>query len=388
VSENVSSEQAGGETPANPDRDSTTWKEWPRLLIKGFLMGSADVVPGVSGGTMALILGIYNRLLHAIKSANGKLFKQVFTFRWHDAFGTLHWKFLTAVLSGIVLAFLFFTKVVPLQVYMFTDPEIVFGLFFGLIAGSIYILLKELERFELYYGVFLLLGVLLGFWVVTLVPTETPESLPFVFLSGAVAICAMILPGISGSYILLILRKYDFILAQVAALGTARTAAAITTLIPFIAGAGAGLAAFSRLLSWLLDHYYARTLVVLVGFLIGSLYVIWPYQQRTYKTFIARTEVLSFSDPRVKELRSASPDTLKPEYHRLGRQVPPHAAPREADGVKYETVKQKLVHSEPYIPYVSDLQVARRLPLGDFWGGLGAIVVGFALVGALDKLRD
>lgn len=350
-------------------------------------MGSADVVPGVSGGTMALILGIYNRLLHAIKSANGKLIKEVVTFKWRDALGTLHWKFLTGLISGIILAFLFFTKVVPLQVYMFTDPEIVFGLFFGLIAGSIYILLKELERFELNYGGFLLLGVLLGFWVVTLVPTETPESVFFIFLSGAIAICAMILPGISGSYILLILRKYDFVLAQVAALGTVHTASALLTLLPFIAGAATGLAAFSRLLSWLLDHFYARTLVVLVGFLIGSLYVIWPYQQRTYETFVARTEVLKFSDPRVKQLRSAPADTLRPEYHRLGGMVPPHAAPREADGVKYQTIKKKLVRSEPFVPYVSREKAAGELPAADFWGGIGAMVIGFGLVGALDKLR-
>ncbi|MDX1673144.1 MAG: DUF368 domain-containing protein, partial [Balneolaceae bacterium] len=214
-------------------------------------MGSADIVPGVSGGTMALILGIYSRLVHAIKSFDSRFVKKVLTLKWSDAVRLVHWKFLLPLLSGILGAVLFFTKVVPLQVYMFTDPELIYGLFFGLIVGSIVILVKVIDHFGWAHALFLAGGALIGFWVVTLVPTDTSESSLFVFLSGAIAICAMILPGISGSYILLILGKYDYILTQIGKMGTADTIEGLLILIPFLLGAVFGLAVFSRLLSWL-----------------------------------------------------------------------------------------------------------------------------------------
>ena len=293
-------ESKGGKQDLN--HDVTTWKESPLLLIKGFLMGSADIVPGVSGGTMALILGIYNRLLHAIKSVDTKFLGYLVTFRFKKLFQEFHWKFLVFLLGGIILAVIFFTTVVPLQIYMFTHPELVFGTFFGLILGSIMILLREIQSWSILRGLLLLIGTGIGFWVVNLVPTQTPETPLFVFLSGSVAICAMVLPGISGSYILLILRKYDFILSSIRDLQQSSTMVeAAITLLPFFLGAAVGLALFSRLLSWLLDRSYQATLLVLIGFLFGSLYVIWPYQDRVYEKHI-ETEILPMTDSRVKEL--------------------------------------------------------------------------------------
>ncbi|MDX1638391.1 MAG: DUF368 domain-containing protein, partial [Balneolaceae bacterium] len=201
------------------EAEHTSWKEWPVLMAKGFLMGSADIVPGVSGGTLALILGIYERLINAIKSANTRFVRQLVTLQWRSALQVIHWKFLLMLFSGIAAAILFFTRIVPLQVFMFTDPELIYGLFFGLIVGSIWILVKAIDGLTWGHGGLILVGAIVGFWVVTLVPTDTPETALFVFFSGSIAICAMILPGISGSYLLLILRKYDYILSQVAALG-------------------------------------------------------------------------------------------------------------------------------------------------------------------------
>lgn len=166
---------------ANQNADKTTIKEAPILTIKGFLMGSADIVPGVSGGTMALILDIYERLLNAIKSVDVKFVKSLFRFNLKEAFGELHWLFLVALFTGIFSAAVFFTKVVPLQIYMFTHPEIVYGLFFGLIVGSIYILIKEQSQFRWQEGVFLLAGLGIGLWIVNLVPTDTPDHPAFVF---------------------------------------------------------------------------------------------------------------------------------------------------------------------------------------------------------------
>lgn len=368
----------GEKTSQSENIDTTSWREAPFLLVKGFLMGSADIVPGVSGGTMALIVGIYTRLINAIKSADIEFLSKVFSLQFKAAFERIHWRFLTILLSGIFLAIFFFTRIVPLQIYMFTRPELIFGLFFGLILGSIYILIKALESFGWKHGLFVLLGTLIGFWVVTLVPTDTPESHLFVFLSGSIAICAMVLPGISGSYILLILRKYDFMLSQIADLGS--SAGPVLVMLSFIAGAVVGLALFTRFLSWLLKRYYSFTLAVLIGFLVGSLYVIWPYQDRTYREIVTETEVVNVDDPRAGQLRKHPPETNRPEYRRLGQAVEGQDGSKQ---VELETVKKKLIHTDPFIPYLtrSDAGTDR------FWSGIIGMAVGLALVGGLDYLR-
>lgn len=346
-------------------------------------MGSADIVPGVSGGTMALIVGIYSRLIHAIKSFDTKFIRKLFSLRIPSALSVVHWRFMVILLAGIFSAILFFTKVVPLQVYMFTDPELIYGLFFGLILGSIFILLKALDSFGWWHAFFVLLGTLIGFWVVTLVPTETSESPFFVFLSGSIAICAMVLPGISGSYILLILRKYDFILSQIGKLGTVETGEALLVIFPFILGAIVGLALFTRLLSWLLDYYYVETIAVLIGFLIGSLYVIWPYQDRVYEEFVTETEVVEYTGERAMEMRKNPPETNKPTYMRLGDIVNPNATYDELKQVELETVKKKLVNSNPYIPYLSREGAGTEY----FWMGVIGMAIGLVLVIGLDFLR-
>ncbi|MBN2732758.1 MAG: DUF368 domain-containing protein [Balneolaceae bacterium] len=344
-------------------------------------MGSADIVPGVSGGTMALIVGIYNRLIHAISSFDVPFLKLFFTFQWKEAFRRAHWKFILVLLSGIFCAILFFTKIVPLQIYMFTHPELIFGLFFGLIVGSIFILVKAIEGFTWQHGLFTLAGILIGLWVVTRVPTETSESPFYLFLSGAVAICAMVLPGISGSYILLIMRKYDFILSQLGKLGTVDTLNALWVLAPFVLGAIIGLMLFTRLLSWLLDHFYAPTLAVLIGFLIGSLYVIWPYQNRIYEEFVTKTEVVEYTAERAQALRENPASRNRPEYERLGDVINPDARFNELKQVEIEVVKQKLIRSEPYIPYWTTTKTT------NFWSGIWGIAIGFVLVIGLDFLR-
>ncbi|MFP8489225.1 DUF368 domain-containing protein [Gracilimonas sp. Q87] len=365
--------------------DVTTFKEAPFLALKGFLMGSADIVPGVSGGTMALIVGIYERLLNAIKSVNGRFIKLFFTFKWKEAFSEIHLLFLVFLFAGIFAALAFFTKVVPLQVYMFTHPEIVFGLFFGLILGSIYILIKALERFTKTEVVALVAGVAFGFWIVSLVPADTPEHPAFVFLSGSIAICAMILPGISGSYLLLIMRKYDYLLSQIGMLGGVETSEGLIGLLPFILGAVVGLALFSRFLSWLLSRYHPQTIAVLIGFLIGSLYVIWPYQHREYVQKVSVSEVVYMDDPMAQALKEDPPNTDLPEYKRLGEVKSPDSSFDEMKQVEIETVKNKMIRSKPYIPgWVG----SEESDSPNVWGGVIGILVGIVMVGGLDRLRD
>lgn len=365
--------------------DVTTFKEAPFLALKGFLMGSADIVPGVSGGTMALIVGIYERLLNAIKSVNGRFIKLFFTFKWKEAFSEIHLLFLVFLFAGIFAALAFFTKVVPLQVYMFTHPEIVFGLFFGLILGSIYILIKALERFTKTEVVALVAGVAFGFWIVSLVPADTPEHPAFVFLSGSIAICAMILPGISGSYLLLIMRKYDYLLSQIGMLGGVDTSEGLIGLLPFILGAVVGLALFSRFLSWLLSKYHPQTIAVLIGFLIGSLYVIWPYQHREYVQKVSVSEVVYMDDPMAQALKEDPPNTDLPEYKRLGEVKNADSSFDEMKQVEIETVKNKMIRSKPYIPgWVG----SEESDSPNVWGGVIGILVGIVMVGGLDRLRD
>ncbi|GAB5409535.1 MAG: hypothetical protein BalsKO_19000 [Balneolaceae bacterium] len=365
------------EEKQSSNEDKTTAKEAPFLAIKGFFMGSADIVPGVSGGTMALILGIYERLLNAIKSADSIFFKNLLTFKWKAAFRELHFFFLGVLFFGIFSAAIFFTKVVPLQIYMFTHPEIVYGLFFGLIIGSIYILIKTLEGFGFKELISLIAGIGFGLWVINLVPTDTPEHPAFVFLTGMISISAMILPGISGSYLLLIMRKYDYILGNISLIWGEDPITGIVNMIPFTLGTLVGIALFSRFLSWLLGKFHSQTISVLIGFMIGSLFVIWPFQHREFVEQVREVEVVSISDSKVIELKENTNENL-PEFERLGKAI-------GSTSIEIETVKKKLIHSEPYIPgsIGSDGTESPNV-----WGGVLGMFFGILMVGGLDKLRQ
>lgn len=365
------------------NRDKTDWKESPYLIIKGFLMGSADIVPGVSGGTLALITGIYHRLIYAIKSVDSKVVKHLFKLRFNKVFEYFHWKFLLLLFTGIILAIIFFTRIVPLQVYMFTHPELVYGLFFGLILGSVFLLIAELDNEDRNIKALfpLLIGSAIGFWVVTLVPAETPETFWYVFISGAVAICAMILPGISGSYILLIFRKYDYVLSQLGAIGSAETGQALINILPFVIGAATGLILFSRALSWLLNRYYSITLLILIGFLVGSLYVIWPYQDREYEETVRSSEMLSPDHQLVTELKEREGIPNQPEYQRLGEEVEAENGERM---IVVESVSRKLISSKPYFPTKENDETEREVNLTQGMVGIG---LGFLLIIGIAFLR-
>jgi putative membrane protein len=343
---------------------------------KGFLMGAADVVPGVSGGTMALIVGIYDKLIHAITSVDAQFIKRLLSFKLKDALDRIDWPFLVMLFTGILGAIVFFTRIVPLQTLMFTQPELIYGLYFGLITGSVILLIYVLKQITWVSLAGLAIGTVIGYLVVNLVPTSTPETLPFVFMSGSIAITAMILPGISGSFLLLILGKYQFILSQIAALGGPETWSAITMLATFAVGMVVGLALFSRVLSWLLDHVYLFTITVLIGFLIGSLMVIWPFQEREFKEFSEEKTVVA-DQQQVEEWRSMSKEG--PEYFEVLSQ--------SGDEVTVKRVKRKLIHSEPYWPDQTEIE-AGEITSTEKWTGFGAIFVGLFIIAVVGKLAD
>jgi putative membrane protein len=192
------------------------------------------------------------------------------------------------LLLGIVGALLFFTRVVPLPALILSHPELVYGLFFGLIVASVVILMGEVDRYGLRDVATALAGVLLGFAIVNLVPVATPTALWFIFLCGFVAISAMLLPGISGSFILLILGKYAYIIE---ALGSFN----LPVIVTFCAGMATGLIVFSRAITWLLRHYHQATLLLIKGILIGSLWIIWPFQARNYEIVHGKQKLIGSS---------------------------------------------------------------------------------------------
>lgn len=240
-------------------------------------MGTADVIPGVSGGTIAFILGIYKELINAIKSFDRVWLKAVIRLDIKNIFFHPHLGFLLPLLTGIICALLFFTRIVPLPKLLLDYPEQIYGLFFGLISGSIIILFQDMVVINRKLFIPLVAGMLSGFVIFNLVPLETPEASWFIFLSGVLAICAMILPGISGSFILLILNKYAYIFNAIGYFE-------LKVIVPFVLGAVTGLSVFSRVLSWLLKRFYQATVTFIIGLLIASLWVIWPFQERMYET--------------------------------------------------------------------------------------------------------
>jgi putative membrane protein len=262
------------------------WRESPLIAIKGFCMGMADLVPGVSGGTMAFILGIYERLLAAIRSFDKRWLIALVSLDVKTALRRPHWLFLLPLLAGILGALVFFTRVISIPAMLTTHTEQIYGLFFGLILASIIVLLKEVGRLGIMDGIVLLLGTAAGLLLVTQVPFSTPETPWFVFFAGMIAISAMILPGISGSFILLLMRKYAYIMTAVGRFD-------FSVILPFALGCIAGLALFSRLLSWLLEHYYKNTLLIIKGILIASLWVLWPFQQREYALIAGKQRLIA-----------------------------------------------------------------------------------------------
>ena len=238
-------------------------------------MGTADVIPGVSGGTMAFILGIYRQLIEAIKSFDRDWIVSIFRLDQAIFLHRPHFGFLIPLVAGIVTALFFFTRVVSIPLLLRSHPELVYSLFFGLITGSIFVLARQLGQFSIWDTVLIVMATIIGWYTFNLVPAATPDTGWFIFLSGALAICAMILPGISGSFVLLMLKKYATVFNAIGYLE-------FNIIIPFLLGIITGLALFSRILSWFLNNFYRPTILFILGLLCASLWVIWPFQTRDY----------------------------------------------------------------------------------------------------------
>ena len=268
--------------------------------IKGACMGAADVIPGVSGGTIAFVMGIYDEFVGSIAKIDNTAVSLLFKGKLCQLWKHINGNFLLALVAGIGVSVVSLAGL--MQMLLTTFPIQTWAFFFGLIVASSIFILKGISGWRFAEGLLLVLGIILGVVVCTLSPTQTPDALWFVFISGAIAICAMILPGISGSFILLILGKYQFIMAAItgcvgnvgALLGADGADAAIfwqsaAVLAVFLVGAAVGILGFSKFLHWLLARWHKQTLIVLAGFIIGSLVKVWPWSNPEALEQVQRT---------------------------------------------------------------------------------------------------
>ncbi|WP_064976314.1 DUF368 domain-containing protein [Alistipes provencensis] len=246
------------------------------LALKGCAMGMADVVPGVSGGTIAFISGIYEELLDSIRSVNATALKLLLKFRLAEFWRHINGRFLLPVLLGIAIAIFSLAR---LMTYLLVNhPIAIWSFFFGLIVASALLVAKQIGRWDWRTVLAFVVGAVAAWWITVATPAETPNDWWFVMLSGAIAICAMILPGISGAFILLLLGKYQYIMHAVGEFN-------IPVIVVFVIGAVAGIISFSHLLSWLLKHWHDVTVAVLMGFMVGSLNKVWPWKE-TVETYL------------------------------------------------------------------------------------------------------
>lgn len=239
------------------------------VALKGFAMGAANVIPGVSGGTIALLTGIFNELIEALNSLMSiSTWKLLLKGDFKGFWRTIHGTFLLWLAIGVLLSVFSLAKL--MEYVLAHHPVQTWAFFFGLIIVSAIFMLSDIKGWKGSDLCWLIGGVALGAFICLLSPTETTSDLWFIALCGAIAICTMILPGISGSFILVLLGKYEFIMKAVSELN-------IPVLLVFALGCVIGIVAFSKFLHWLIGKYEKQTLLVLIGFTIGALVKVWPW---------------------------------------------------------------------------------------------------------------
>jgi putative membrane protein len=262
------------------------------ISFKGLAMGAADAVPGVSGGTIAFISGIYEELISTISNIKPSLLKTLFKDGIWAFWKAVNGNFILALLTGIVISYVSFMKLA--KYLLENQPVLIWSFFFGLIVASIYFVGKQITKWNLSVIIALIVGAAIAYYVSILPPMSNSHNDYFLFITGAIAICAMILPGISGSFILIILGAYK-------TLSDAIHDIDIKKLVLFFSGAILGLLSFSHLLKWLFKNYHNTTLAILTGFIFGSLNKVWPWK----KTLTWHTNSKGLKTPLLEE--SVSP---------------------------------------------------------------------------------
>ncbi len=305
-----------------------------RVALAGFAMGVANVIPGVSGGTMAFILGIFEELIDSIRRiASVETLKLLLHFRFRELWTTLPWRFLLAVGVGILAALVSAAKLFTwlLDAY----PSFTFAFFFGLMLPSVVMMMRKVKQWRAGPVISLLCGAGVAFWIINLVPESTPNVWYISLLSGMVVICAMILPGISGSFLLLILGQYAYVWGAVAHLPKSLVTPEFFTLFWSGIGCVVGLGLFVHILNYLFAHRHDATMAALIGFMIGSLPRLWPWNVDTLVSVkYASGELIHLALPESQPAVEAAV--------RAGAKVTPlkfaYALPQEFGGAFWLTV--------------------------------------------------
>jgi putative membrane protein len=261
-------------------------KEYLVLFFKGVGMGIANIIPGVSGGTIALITGIFERLIFALKSFDLTAVKLFFTGKWKAFAERTDLFFLVAVFAGAVVAIVLLAKVFG---FLFEHyPVYIWSFFFGLILASVYFVGKTVERWRFSVYLFFLIGTAIALVFTFLTPATQNDNFWYLILCGVVAICSMILPGLSGSFVLILMGNYQLVAID------AINNRDLVVLFPVFIGAVVGLVSFSHLLSWVFKNFRDQTIAALTGFILGSLGIIWPWKNPIEQTFGEKIKVVGY----------------------------------------------------------------------------------------------
>ncbi|MBR8534903.1 DUF368 domain-containing protein [Carboxylicivirga sediminis] len=258
-----------------------------QTALKGVAMGAANVIPGVSGGTIALITGIFERLINAIKSFNGKAIQLLVKGEIKALIKHIDLYFLLALFTGIGVAIISLARLFE---YLFINyPIYIWAYFFGLVMASIYFVGKTVKSWTTSAIISLIVGTAIAVSISVLTPASQNDSFLYLILCGVVAICSMILPGLSGSFVLILMGNYQLVMID------AVNNMAIGVLLPVVLGAGVGLIAFSHFLSWLLKKYHNQTIALLTGFIAGSLGILWPWKHEITQQFGDKVKTVDFN---------------------------------------------------------------------------------------------
>lgn len=257
-------------------------KDYALLTLKGIGMGAADVVPGVSGGTIAFIVRIYEELINSIKSINLQSLKLLFSGKLKAFWQAINGNFLFSLVLGIGISIFSLARLITWLLVAYL--VLVWSFFFGLVLASTWLVSKDVKKWTLVTILCFIVGAVIAWYITVATPAETPTNLLFIFLCGAIAICAMILPSISGSFILVLLGKYFYIMEAVKNVD-------LTVILVFIAGACVGITSFARILSFTLKRFHDITIAVLAGFMLGSLNKVWPWKE-VVETYTDRHSVV------------------------------------------------------------------------------------------------
>jgi putative membrane protein len=281
-------------------------QEYSILAMKGFAMGAANVIPGVSGGTIALLTGIFEKLIHSIKSINHRAVGFLLQGKFGSFSSHINLPFLIAVFSGAVLSVFTLARVLA---YLFANfPVYIWAYFFGLIVASVYFVGKTIGRWTPSIFLVFAAGAALAVWISFMTPASGNDNFFYLVLSGIAAVCSMILPGLSGSFILILMGNYE--LVAIEAINDFR----LDVLGPVFLGIVGGLLAFSHLLSWIFRNFRNHTLAVLTGFIAGSLIILWPWKEPVFRVdqygdILVRPD----GSPVIQNYDRFIPDTLTTE---------------------------------------------------------------------------